>query len=43
MRNLTRHLSVYAPLLTIPDILGEFDFIRAKAKLALDMNAAFPI
>jgi len=43
MRKLTRDLSGYAPLLTgYHDILGEFDLIRAKARLAQDMNATLP-
>ncbi|MCU7694105.1 MutS2/Smr-associated SH3 domain-containing protein [Haoranjiania flava] len=43
LRALTSKLSVYAPLLkSYHDILGIFDFIRAKAKLALDMNGNFP-
>lgn len=43
MRTLTAELSVYAPLLKIYHaILGEFDFIRAKSRLALDMNASLP-
>ena len=44
LRELTRKLSGYADLLTAyHDILGEFDFIRAKAKLAMDMNGQFPM
>ena len=43
LRDLTARLSAHAPLLTVwHDILGEFDFIRAKARLAIDMNANFP-
>ena len=43
LRQLTKQLSVHAPLLkTYHDILGEYDFIRAKARLALDMNATMP-
>ena len=43
LRELTSKLSVQAPLLqTWHDILGEFDFIRAKARLAYDMNGNFP-
>ena len=43
LRNLTQNLSVYAALLkNYADIAGEFDFIRAKAKLAIDMNGNFP-
>lgn len=44
LRELTAKLSIYAPLLkTYHDILGEYDFIRAKAKLALDINGNFPL
>ena len=43
LRELTTKLSVYAELLTAyHDILGEFDFITAKAKLASDMNGNYP-
>ena len=43
LRDLTARLSVYAPLLQqYLDIVGEYDFIRAKAKLALDMNGQLP-
>jgi DNA mismatch repair protein MutS2 len=43
LRALTATMSVYAPLLTAYlQIAGEFDFIRAKAKLAIDMNANLP-
>ncbi|HVU97873.1 MAG TPA: MutS2/Smr-associated SH3 domain-containing protein [Puia sp.] len=43
LRDLTARLSGYAPLLQVwHDILGEFDFIRAKARLAGDMNGNFP-
>ncbi|HEX9511757.1 MAG TPA: MutS2/Smr-associated SH3 domain-containing protein [Puia sp.] len=43
LRELTTQLSGHAPLLaTWHDILGEFDFIRAKARLAIDMNGSFP-
>jgi DNA mismatch repair protein MutS2 len=44
LRDLTAKLSVYAPLLKgYYDILGEYDFIRAKAKLAIDVNGNFPL
>jgi len=44
LRELTAKLFVYAPLLsTYHSIAGEYDFIRAKAKFALDINAEFPI
>ncbi len=43
LRELTGRLSVHALLLgTWHDVLGEFDFIRAKARLAIDMNGHFP-
>ena len=44
LRELTTKLSVYSSLLsTYHSISGEYDFIRAKAKLALDMNGEFPL
>lgn len=43
LRQLTASLSVYAPLLSqYLQIAGEFDFIRGKAKLAIDMNGQLP-
>lgn len=43
LRELTGKLSVYASLLTkYHDIIGEFDFIRAKGKLAISVNGNFP-
>lgn len=43
LRKLTADLSVYAPLLkTYHEVVGEYDFIRGKAKLALDMNGEMP-
>lgn len=43
LRVLTQKLSVYASLLkTYHDIAGEFDFVRAKAKLAIDMGGNYP-
>jgi DNA mismatch repair protein MutS2 len=43
LRELTARLSSHAPLLQVwHDILGEYDFIRAKARLATDMNGNFP-
>jgi DNA mismatch repair protein MutS2 len=43
LRKLTQHLSVYAPLLqSYHNIIGEFDFIRAKAKLAQEMDGTLP-
>lgn len=44
LRKLTADLSVYAELLkTYHTIIGEYDFIRGKAKLAIDMNGEFPM
>lgn len=44
LRELTARMSVYAALLrTYHDILGEYDFIRAKARLAVDVNGNFPL
>ncbi len=44
LRELTGKLSVYTSLLsTYHDVLGEFDFIQAKAKLAVDINGNFPL
>ncbi len=43
LRALTAKLSVYAPLLNqYIQIIGEFDFIKAKAGLAVKMNANLP-
>ncbi len=44
LRELTAKLSAYSSLLsTYHSISGEYDFIRAKAKLALAMNGEFPL
>jgi DNA mismatch repair protein MutS2 len=44
LRQLTQHLSVYAPLLkSYHDMAGEFDFIRAKARLAIEMGGNYPL
>lgn len=44
LRVLTQQMNVYAPLLkSYHDIAGEYDFIRAKGKLAADMNASHPL
>ncbi|MFT3981212.1 MAG: DNA mismatch repair protein MutS [Ferruginibacter sp.] len=44
LRQLTQQLSVYAPLLkSYHDMSGEFDFIRAKARLAIDINGHYPL
>jgi DNA mismatch repair protein MutS2 len=43
LRDLTTRLSVYAPLLTVyHDIVGEYDFIHGKAKLAIDIRGIHP-
>ncbi|GAC1534539.1 MAG: DNA mismatch repair protein MutS [Sediminibacterium sp.] len=43
LKELTSRLSVYAPLLQqYLGIAGEYDFIRAKARLAIDMNGQLP-
>ena len=44
LRQLTQQLSVYAPLLkSYHDMSGQYDFIRAKAKLAIDINGSYPL
>jgi DNA mismatch repair protein MutS2 len=44
LRTLTASLAKYSQLLNnYHEILGEFDFIRGKAKLALDMDGNFPM
>jgi len=43
LQALTLKLSIYAPLLkTYHNVLGEFDFIKAKAKLAIDIDGNYP-
>jgi DNA mismatch repair protein MutS2 len=43
LQRLTASLSIYAPLLkTYYEIMGEFDFIFGKAKLAIDVNGIHP-
>ncbi len=43
LRELTARLASYAPLLNQwHSILGEYDFIRAKAKLAVEIRGEFP-
>ncbi len=43
LRALTQQLSIYAPLLkTYYEIGGEFDFIKAKARLAEDIGGNYP-
>ncbi len=44
LRQLTAHLQPYAPLMQgYLDIIGEYDFVRAKAKLAIEMEANLPM
>lgn len=44
LRELTAKLSIYSALLTTYHrIMGEYDFIRAKSKLAGDMNGEYPV
>jgi len=43
LRDLTARLSVHSQLLnTYHEIVGEFDFISGKAKLAIDINGIYP-
>ncbi len=43
LRTLTQELSVYSSLLKIyHDISGEYDFIAAKAKFAIEINGNYP-
>ena len=44
LRELTRRLREYAPLLhTYHAVVGEYDFIRAKAAFALDIQGEYPV
>lgn len=44
LRKLTERLSAYSELLKVYHIiLGEFDFIRAKAKFAMDISGEYPL
>ena len=44
LKELTQRLSVYAPLLTTYHVVvGEYDFIQAKAQFAITINAEFPV
>jgi len=44
LRTLTQKLSVYAALLkTYHDVAGEYDFIRAKAKFAIEYGGNYPM
>jgi DNA mismatch repair protein MutS2 len=43
LRELTARLAVYAPLLSAyHDIVGEYDFIHGKARLAVEVNGIYP-
>jgi len=44
LRELTSKLAIYAPLLTTyHSILGEYDFVRAKALFGIDIRAEYPV
>jgi len=44
LKDLTKDLSRHEPLLSgWHAIVGEYDFIRGKAKLAMDMRAEYPV
>lgn len=44
LRELTSRLAVYAPLLTTyHGIVGEYDFIRAKASFGIEIKAEYPV
>lgn len=44
LRELTRRLGQYAPLLSVYHaVVGEYDFIRAKAAYALDVRGEYPV
>lgn len=44
LKELTRSLSLHAPLLIqYHEIVGGYDFIRAKAALAMELNAEYPL
>lgn len=44
LKNLTKQLSAYASLLaTYHTIVGEYDFIRAKAAFAIDVKGEYPV
>ena len=43
LSELTAKLSIFSPLLGIyHDIVGEYDFVQGKAKLAIDINGIYP-
>ena len=44
LKELTKKLSSYAPLLSVyHGVIGEYDFIRAKAALAIDIKGEYPV
>jgi len=44
LKELTKQLSAYAPILSVyHSVVGEYDFIRAKAALAIDMGGEYPL
>jgi DNA mismatch repair protein MutS2 len=44
LKELTQRLSAHAPLLTTwHSIAGEYDFVRGKAALAVDMRSEYPV
>ncbi|MGN6164896.1 MAG: endonuclease MutS2 [Flavisolibacter sp.] len=44
LKELTKRLSSYAPLLSVYHVVvGEYDFIRAKATLAMDIKGEYPV
>lgn len=44
LRELTKRLGQFTPLLSVyHTVLGEFDFIRAKAAFALDVQGEYPV
>lgn len=44
LRELTRRLRQFAPLLSVYHaVVGEYDFIRAKAAFAVDINGEYPV
>jgi DNA mismatch repair protein MutS2 len=44
LKDLTKNLSKYEPLLAIyHSIIGEYDFIRGKARLAMGMSGDYPL
>ncbi|RPD51589.1 endonuclease MutS2 [Paracnuella aquatica] len=44
LRELTSRMAIYAPLLTTyHNIVGEYDFIRAKASFGIEIKAEYPV